>query len=202
MSAVQPLEGELTAKARIRDVALHTFAQQGVAATSLRTVAKHAGVSPALVVHHFGSKQGLCRAVDEAVIERITLALHEAPLDGPAPEYVAARAEAIIARLRGQPVIFDYLARALAEGTESSGELFHRIFETARKDRHLVRAGLLRGDTDPFWRTVQQIVLIVGPLMLRRHLERELGRSLLDERTFARWMRANAELLRGGLYAA
>ena len=46
---------------------MELFGAEGVAATSLRSVAGAAGVSPGLVVHHFGSKQGLVRAVDEAV---------------------------------------------------------------------------------------------------------------------------------------
>ncbi len=179
---------------------MELFAAEGVRGTSLRAVAKAAGVSPGLVVHHFGSKEGLCRAVDEAVVERIELALAEVPIEGSGADLVAGRAEVVAALLRGQPVLCDYIAHTLGEGTEASAELFHRLFDSARRDRKLERAGLIRKDSDPFWRTMQQLVLVVGPLMLRPLVERELGSPLLAEESFERWMRANADLLRNGLY--
>src|SRR4051812_230946 len=109
------LEWDLTAKARIRDAAMNLFAAEGVAASSLRAVARGAGVSPGLVVHHFGSKQGLIRAVDETVLMRINLALSEVPIEGAADDVIEGRAEVVAAFLRGQPVLCDYLSRALSE---------------------------------------------------------------------------------------
>jgi AcrR family transcriptional regulator len=197
---VHALDQDLTAKARIRDCALELFASQGVAATSLRSVAKEAGVSPGLVVHHFGSKEGLCRAVDEAVVRRIEVALGEVPLDGSGGDPFAERREMITALLQGQPVLCDYIGRALSEDTEASAALFHRLFESARRDRALVKAGVMRAKSDPFWRVIHQMLLIVGPLMMRRLIERELGGPLLEEANFKRWMRANTDLLRNGLY--
>jgi AcrR family transcriptional regulator len=193
-------ERDLTGKARIREAALERFAADGVASTSLRTVARTAGVSPGLIVHHFGSKEGLCRAVDEAVVKRIELALAEVPIEGPGDELLEERGDAIVALLRNQPVLCDYIGRALAEDTEASAELFHRLFRSARRDQALVKASAIRPDTDPFWRTIHQMLLIVGPLMMRRLIERELGGSLLAERNFERWMRANTDLLQNGLY--
>jgi AcrR family transcriptional regulator len=200
MRIVAPLEQDLTAKARIRDTAMERFASQGVAATSLRSVAKAAGVSPGLVVHHFGSKEGLCRAVDETVVERIETALSEVPLKGSGTDVISGRAEVVVALLSSQPVLCDYLARALSERTEASAELFQRIFDSASRDRALVRAGVIRKRTDPFWRTIHQMLLIIGPLLLRQLIERELGGSLSDKHNLERWMRANADLLRYGLY--
>jgi len=194
------VESDLTAKARIRESALELFANQGVAATSIRAVAKAAGVSPGLIVHHFGSKEGLCRAVDEAVVRRIEMALAEVPLDGSGGDPFEERREMVVALLQGQPVLCEYLGRALAEDTEASAALFHRLFESARRDRALVEAGVMRAQSDPFWRVVQQLLLIIGPLMMRPLIERELGGSLLDDANFKRWMRANTDLLRNGLY--
>ena len=61
---------DLTAAARIREAALRRFAERGVAATSIRDVAKAAGVSPGLVQHHFRSKARLRRAVADHVMRR------------------------------------------------------------------------------------------------------------------------------------
>jgi TetR/AcrR family transcriptional regulator, regulator of cefoperazone and chloramphenicol sensitivity len=49
---------DLTAAARIRDAAIEQFGEHGFG-TGLRAIAEAAGVSAALVIHHFGSKQGL-----------------------------------------------------------------------------------------------------------------------------------------------
>ena len=201
MRTADVLESDLTAKARIRDAAMKLFAAEGVAASSLRAVARAAGVSPGLVVHHFGSKQGLIRAVDETVLMRIILALSEVPIEGPADEVIEGRTEVVAAFLRSQPVLCDYLGRALSERTEASAELFHRLFAFAAKDDRLIEAGVLRADTDPFWRAMHQVVLVIGPLLLRPLIERELGGDLLAEENTTRWARARTDLLRHGLYA-
>src|SRR5262245_37157425 len=175
-TATVPQE-DLTGKARIRDAALELFAANGVATTSLRAVAKAAGVSPALVVHHFGSKEGLCQAVDRAVVQRFTRALGQVPIEGSGQELLERRAELIAAMIRSEPVVCEYIARTLPEGSAASADLFRRMFAAASADEALTEAGALRPGTDDFWRAVQQIVLLVGPLMLRPLVERELGES-------------------------
>jgi AcrR family transcriptional regulator len=199
-SATVP-DSDLTAKARIRDAAMELFGREGVAATSLRAVARVTGVSPGLIVHHFGSKEGLIRAVDAAGLERINLALSEVPLEGSSTEVIEGRAEIVAAFLRGHPALCDYLGRALSEGTEASAELFHRLFGFVARDERLIAAGVLRDDTDPFWRAMHQVILVVGPLLLRPLIERELGGELLAEDNVTRWTRARIDLLKHGLYA-
>jgi AcrR family transcriptional regulator len=201
MRSVDVVESDLTAKARIREGAMELFGRQGVAASSLRAVARAAGVSPGLVVHHFGSKEGLVRAVDEAVLTRINLALSEVPIEGPGAELIEARGELVAALMRSQPALFDYLGRALSERTEASAELFHRMFYFATRDERLIEAGVLRADTDPFWRAMHQVILVVGPVLLRPLIERELGGELLSEENARRWTRARTDLLKHGLYA-
>jgi TetR/AcrR family transcriptional regulator, regulator of cefoperazone and chloramphenicol sensitivity len=201
MRTADVLKSDLTAKARIRDAAMKLFAAEGVAASSLRAVARAASVSPGLVVHHFGSKQGLIRAVDETVLTRINLALSEVPIEGSADDVIEGRAEVVAAFLRSQPVLCDYLGRALSERTEASAELFHRLFAFAAKDERLIEAGILRADTDPFWRAIHQVVLVIGPMLLRPLIERELGGDLLSEENTMRWARARTDLLQHGLYA-
>src|SRR5258706_10263986 len=93
MRSVVVPDSDLTTKARIREAAMERFAADGVAATSLRAVARAAGVSPGLVVHHYGSKAGLIRAVDEAVVRRVNATLSEVPVEAPRPELIARPAE-------------------------------------------------------------------------------------------------------------
>src|SRR5215218_4177462 len=53
---------------RIRQAALKSFATKGASGTSLRSVAADAGVSLGLVQHHFDTKSGLIKAVDDYVM--------------------------------------------------------------------------------------------------------------------------------------
>lgn len=48
------------------------FARQGYEATSVREISRVAGVDPALMVHHFGSKEGLWIAVVEQLAAQVT----------------------------------------------------------------------------------------------------------------------------------
>ncbi|MDN5559804.1 MAG: TetR/AcrR family transcriptional regulator, partial [Ruaniaceae bacterium] len=49
------MRSDLTAAARIRDAAIDVFGRRGFEAASIREIAREAGVSPALVMHHYGS---------------------------------------------------------------------------------------------------------------------------------------------------
>jgi TetR/AcrR family transcriptional regulator, regulator of cefoperazone and chloramphenicol sensitivity len=62
---------DLTARAKIRDAAVELFADAGYRGTSIRDVARAAGVSSGLVQHHFGSKAGLREACDAHVKETL-----------------------------------------------------------------------------------------------------------------------------------
>src|ERR1700748_889356 len=59
-----------TAVARIRDAAIEQWGEHGVKG-GLRSIAEAAGVSAALVIHHFGSKEGLRKACDDYIAEEI-----------------------------------------------------------------------------------------------------------------------------------
>ncbi|UVI35773.1 TetR/AcrR family transcriptional regulator [Brevibacterium spongiae] len=57
---------------RILSAAVAEFARHGFTKTTIRAVAAAAEVSPGLVIHHFGSKEGLRSACDDHVFEAIT----------------------------------------------------------------------------------------------------------------------------------
>jgi TetR/AcrR family transcriptional regulator len=77
-----------------RDVLLRnarkTFGTRGYDATSVREIARDSGVDPALLAHHFGSKDALWEAVVEQIAEHArpmiaaTAALRESALDAKA----------------------------------------------------------------------------------------------------------------------
>jgi len=67
---------DLTAVARIRDAAIDQVGQHGFS-VGLRAIAQAAGVSAALVIHHFGSKEGLLRVCDDYIAAEIKQAKSE-----------------------------------------------------------------------------------------------------------------------------
>jgi TetR/AcrR family transcriptional regulator len=65
----RPRAVEANQRERLLDAAVACFAADGVAATSLRSIALKAGVTPALVNYYFGSKEQL---LDAFITERVS----------------------------------------------------------------------------------------------------------------------------------
>jgi TetR/AcrR family transcriptional regulator, regulator of cefoperazone and chloramphenicol sensitivity len=109
---------DLTARARIRDAAVTLFADAGYSGTSIRDVARAAGVSPGLVQHHFGSKEGLRAACDEHVRETLrTLTARKLERKEYDATFVGSLYDA------SRPVT-RYIARGLTEGWPGVAEIF------------------------------------------------------------------------------
>lgn len=186
----------------IVEAALRAFGERGIEATSLRAVAKAAGVSPALVVHHFGGKEGLVAAVDEAALEEFGAAYGAASTESDEPsDLLRLRSEQTTRVMREHPDVCAYLGRALVEGTAGSVRLFRLMVEGGRAEIDaLAEQGALREDADRLWATLQHFFLIWAPLSFIPLLEGALDGSLLDEEILDRWAGANVDLLREGLY--
>jgi TetR/AcrR family transcriptional regulator, regulator of cefoperazone and chloramphenicol sensitivity len=180
--------------------ALRLFGEGGVAATSLRAVAKAAGVSPALVVHHFGGKEGLLAAVDEVAMEAFAAAYEEGePVEGPA--LLRRRAEQTARVMRERPDVCAYAGRTLAEATPAGLDRFRLMIAGGRAEvGSLAEKGALREDADLLWATLQHFFLIWAPLSFLPLLEGVLDGPLLEPENLERWVEANVRLLEGGLY--
>ncbi|MGH2831967.1 MAG: TetR/AcrR family transcriptional regulator, partial [Solirubrobacteraceae bacterium] len=123
---------DLTAQARIRNAALAGFARDGVAATSIRDVAKAAGVSPGLVQHHFSSKAALVQAVNDHVIA-IAATAFSAKLDSrPQADVFQQVGDRITGLVRDNPLALLYVARSTADGEEAALQIFDAFVAIAR----------------------------------------------------------------------
>jgi AcrR family transcriptional regulator len=192
---------DLTAAARIRDAALARFAARGVAGTSIRDVAKAAGVSPGLVQHHFRSKAGLRKAVEDFVVQRAVEAFGR-PLPGSSPRDSSMQVGALIsAFIRANPAAFAYLGRSLLEGDAAARDLLQNFVALARAqvDR-LLAAGLLRTDLDRDWTALHVILIDVGAYLMEPALRDVLGASLLEEKGLRRMEHATEQLFLRGIY--
>src|SRR5262249_31905058 len=132
MCSIDLEQDDLTTKARLRETALALCAGHGIPATTRRSIAAAAGVSPGLVIHHFGSKDGLRRAVDAVVVKRITAALSEVPAGSSGASLIDQRAEVLARVLQPQPALLQYIAQALSESGAAAGAAFAPRCATAR----------------------------------------------------------------------
>ncbi|MDH6244571.1 AcrR family transcriptional regulator [Mycobacterium sp. OTB74] len=135
---------DLTAAARIRDAAIEQFGEHGFS-VGLRSIAKAAGVSAALVIHHFGSKEGLRQACDEHVAETIRAAKSESLKDASPAAWLAQ-----IAEIESFAPLTAYLVRALQTGGELANTLLRTMIGNAEEYiEEGVRAGTIKPSRDP-----------------------------------------------------
>jgi AcrR family transcriptional regulator len=185
-------EGDLTARALIRDRALALFAERGPDAVTIREIAAAAGVSAALVVHHYGSKQNLRDEVDAHVaglFDAMFASVVEAPeqLSG-GPRAVASFAELMLASLPPDSSVPAYLRRLLLSGDGAGRELFRRWFSlSVEMTDRLIAAGILRPSADPAVRAAFLMINDLAFVLFRDHLADVLGVDPLSPAGIRRW---------------
>jgi AcrR family transcriptional regulator len=195
-----PEDGEAaTGRERILDAAVTRFAAHGVDGTSLKAIAADAGVSPALIVHHFGSKQGLREACDHHVLELLRTQMRQAAAEGSRLDVL----EALRRRQRGHAALLPYLARALAEGGASIDALVDELAdETVRSMESNVAAGAYVPTEHPRERALVLLIWSLGAVTLHEHVRRLLGADLAGEpEALLPYLRGATEILTAGLFA-
>jgi AcrR family transcriptional regulator len=142
-SALRP-DDDRTARARIRDAAVQTFGTAGFDA-SVRAVAAAAGVSPGLVIHHFGSKDGLRAACDEHVLRVIRETETDAFTRGSPADWLAQ-----LAALDEYAPMVGYLVQTLLAGGDLASTLLDRMTKDAEVYlAEAVAAGRMKPSRDP-----------------------------------------------------
>ena len=185
------------ARSRILAAARERVSVVGSAGASVRGIAADADVSPALVLHHFGSKDGLIAACDAHVLAAISDLKSDALAAGPGLDLLGAVAHSSEV---AAPLV-RYLARRLVEGGPAVDELIDTMVADAhRYVRAGVESGLLRPSANEQDRTVLLTMWSLAALVLHRHVERLLGYSILDgPEGVKRWSELGAEVLMSGL---
>ena len=192
-STVSSPNSDLTTRARIRDAALERFPREGFAATTIRAIAEDAGVSPGLVVHHFGSKDGLREECDRHVVAKFRetklAALEDGNLGNPA---FAAGSYHL-----AQPLL-RYFSWALVRGHPAAGELFDEILrEGLEVTRVAVEKGVVKGSDDLKTRTTLQMAMMLGMTVFHAHVERNTGIDVLTAEGMARLTPSLLEIFSG-----
>jgi AcrR family transcriptional regulator len=207
MSSV-PDSRDLTARANIRNAALRLFADRGPDAVTVREIATQAGVSPALVLHHFGSKDGLRAEVDAFAANAFDGIFEAMPADelvellvGGAPKGSLAEAFA-----RGFPPgspLPAYLRRLLLTNDPAGAALFGRWYAATR---HLLEAmaemGVARPSEDPDIRAAFFLVNDLALILLRNQIAVAIGADPLTPEGMDRWAREASIVYAEGAFRA
>lgn len=152
---------DLTAAARIRDAAIEQFGQHGFT-VGVRAIATAAGVSPGLVIHHFGSKDGLRRACDDHIAETIRQAKSESlQTHDPAALFTA------LAEIEEYAPMTAYLVRTMQTGGELAKMLWRNMIDnTEQYMDEGVRAGTVKPSPDPKARARYLAIMGGGAFLL------------------------------------
>lgn len=133
-----------TAIARIRDAAIAQWGEHGFN-VGLRAIAEAAGVSAALVIHHFGSKEGLRKACDDYIAEEVRSGkLESMRANDPATWF------AQLAEIESYAPLMAYLVRSMQSGSELAKTLWRKMIADAEEYMDEgVRNGVLKPSRDP-----------------------------------------------------
>lgn len=193
---VRPAREQLSAADRIRLVAMGMFADVGFEGASIRRIATAAGVSPALVMHHYGSKETLRAACDEYArsATRESLGRIVSLMSGGQPAPAAVFDEPA-------PTLLAYVARAVVDGTPAGDRLMDDVVSAvlAVQDQS-VADGVLADTDDRVMRAVLLTLYDLAPVILARHVERLTGSDPHSPDGVARITRAAMSLYAAPLF--
>lgn len=201
------MRSDLTARALIRDAALRLFADHGSDAVSLRQIAEQAEVSPALVLHHYGSKAGLREAVDAYASDAFGRLLDLGDSGDLARKLLVEGDSASIAAAFARSFPPDsplpaYLRRLLLSGDPAGERLFRQWYEaTQALLRTMTDEGLAGPSSDPEVRAAFLLANDLALILLRHPIKNALGVDPLAPDGLTRWAEEASVIYRDGVWA-
>lgn len=199
-----PLPDDRTARARIRDEALRLFAERGPDAVTLRDIANAASVSPALLIRHYGSKDGLVEIVDNHVVATFEVLLtkmtEQTAVVGLEPTAVPSLLDGLATYLPPDSPIPAYLSRLLINGGSAGSALFDRLFRLSQTTLDaMVAVGTASRGADAAVRAAFLLVNDLAVLTLRPRITEVLGVDPLSDEGMRRWAGEVFAIYRDGL---
>jgi AcrR family transcriptional regulator len=163
---------DLTARARIRDAALRMFADKGIDATTVRDIAKAAGVSAGLLRHHFGAKDALRDACDTYALEQLIRIKEQAIPGGQLanPGFMLSAHPTLMLLMR-------YLIRSMVDGSAAAAGLFDQMVAATEQWFAKYNPDEFR---DPRASAAVLVAMQTGLLILHDHVSRALGADVLS----------------------
>jgi AcrR family transcriptional regulator len=183
-------------RAQLIEVATSAFARDGIAATSLRAIAKEAGVSPALVVHHFGSREKL---IEDCIIKALGLWVSEKQ------EFVDVSLSTALAKWQGaiaeHGAKLQFFRQVLIAGGEPANILFSRM---VKESEMMIQAQIDKGQMRKA-ENIPDLALLMtlhglAPLIMQDQVNNHLGGNFLEPELGSRLTGASLEIYRRGIY--
>ncbi len=197
------MDAQSSGKHRLIMVAMKLFAERGFDGVTVRDLAKEAEVSIGLINHHFGSKDGLRRAVDNYFTKSVGDVFKRSAEIGVEQDPVAAGQFArdwIEEQKDVWPTFAAYLRRALIEGSDWGEHLFRRYYSYAQSLVSRYDAeGKVRPDVDRLPLTPLYLNMLLGTLLLDPIYQKILGRSFYEPDLWERHQRALNDLVWRGI---
>lgn len=189
-SAKAASSDELTARARILHAAIARFAVDGMSAP-LRVIAGDAGVSAGLILHHFGSREGLREACDDHVLERIRTE-KASVLSGAGSDGAALLVQ--LAQVEGYAPLVGYTLRCLQDGGPWTRRFLDQVVQdTVDYLRQGEEAGTVRPSRFPEERARLLAEQGLGALLLQLPAQQDR----LDLDLLPGWLRDYSERIVG-----
>ncbi|WP_061962996.1 TetR/AcrR family transcriptional regulator [Demequina aurantiaca] len=187
ISAADP-QPAATARDHILECALKLFAASGTDAVTVRDIAACAQVSPALILHHYGSKQGLRDAADEYVAG-IFDAVLDMPIDAVTQDTAVSMIDVLLAATPAASPIPAYLRRLILSGDPAGRRLIRQWFELTRRYVDQATAtGAMEPSADPDVRAAFLMANDLSMILLQDHLADVLGTDPLSPDGLERWV--------------
>lgn len=154
---------------KILSAAVAEFARHGFTKTTVRGIAAAAEVSPGLIIHHFGSKDGLRSACDQHVFERI------ADSKAKNAEYATMAVQMMFDDPEMSTAV-DYLVKSLLDPSEHGQRYFDHYVDLVESYITEGFAGYtFRQSEDARGQAATIAVMALAPSLLEHRLHSVLG---------------------------
>ena len=176
---------------QLLEVAIEEFARSGFEKTSIRSIAKVAGASPALLIHYFATKDQLVR---EAIIETLGVWIgQEKAVLAKDPE---TRISDWVALVKTVQTKLQFFRQVLLANNEYSAALFeYAVLETKQMLQSGIASGQFRELKDVDTAAALLTSQALANLVFLPQLEASLGGPITDEQVAVKLMITQQELM-------
>jgi AcrR family transcriptional regulator len=185
-----------TTRDQLLSIAVEMFAEKGFAGTSLRSIAKQAEVSPALLVHHFGTKDALVKEAISKTLGDWVADEKAAMLDD--ESHQVENWQSLAAK---GTTSLNFFRQALLAGGEYSQRLFDAAFlESEALLDQMQAVGRLKDISDKQTTALMMTISGLGSVLFMSQIEQTLGGPISSDQVASRLVNANQEMMQDGVF--
>ena len=185
-----------TTREQLLKLAVEMFAEKGFADTSLRAIAKRAEVSPALLIHHFGTKDALVKEAISKTLGSWVAGEKAVMLDDESNQLQNWQTY-----MEKGATPLNFFRQVLLAG----GEYSQRLFDAAVSESEVLldqmqSVGRLREISDKQTTALIMAVSGLGSVLLMSQIEKSMGGPISSDQVASKLMNSNNEMLRDGIF--